>query len=233
MSQLDPSRREFLKAGSAAVALGAGLVPVVGGVQAASPPAKLVDGTPEWRNRQPGMAYRRLGRTNLMISEVVAGGDPITLENYKHLELALEMGLNYLDMAPAYNKGDTERAYGKLLAGSSGRRDKVFLTTKVSDFTKVRDGMYEEILKGLPAVQAGGDPPAGQPAQGRAWRRSPGLLPRILPRRAEVVRAVFPPGGDAGRVRAQGRGVAQAPRGDRRLGRGEPHAGSAPITSTS
>ena len=46
----------------------------------------------EWRNKQPGMAYRRLGRTGLMVSEVVCGGDPITLENYKHLERALEMG---------------------------------------------------------------------------------------------------------------------------------------------
>src|SRR5438128_189622 len=70
----------------------------------------------EWRNRKEGMAYRRLGRTGLMVSEIVCGGDPITLDDYKHLELALERGLNYLDMAPAYNKGDTERAYGKLLA---------------------------------------------------------------------------------------------------------------------
>ncbi len=107
-------------------------------------------GQVEWRNKQPGMAYRRLGRTGLMVSEVVAGGDPITLENYKHMELALEMGLNYLDMAPAYNKGDTERAFGKLLAGSSSRREKVFLTTKISDFTKTREGMYQEIFKSLP-----------------------------------------------------------------------------------
>ena len=95
------------------------------------------------------MAYRRLGRTGLMVSEVVAGGDPITLENYQHIDLAVEIGLNYLDMAPAYNKGDTERAFGKWLGGSSGRREKVFLNTKISDFTKVRDGLYEEIYKKL------------------------------------------------------------------------------------
>src|SRR3954464_6803442 len=88
----------------------------------------------EWRNKQPGMAYRRLGRTGMMISEVVSGGDPITSQNYKHLALAIDMGLNYLDMAPAYHNGDTERAYGKLLAGSSSLRDRVFLTTKVSDY---------------------------------------------------------------------------------------------------
>jgi aryl-alcohol dehydrogenase-like predicted oxidoreductase len=81
---------------------------------------------------------------------VVCGGDPITLQNYKHLELALEMGLNYLDMAPAYNNGDTERAYGKLLSGSSSRRDRVFLTTKVSAFDSTRHAMYKEIFDRLP-----------------------------------------------------------------------------------
>jgi aryl-alcohol dehydrogenase-like predicted oxidoreductase len=132
----NPSRRSFLQAAGAAVLL------------AGAAPAGSTD--LEWRNKQPGMAYRRLGRTNLMISEVVCGGDPITLKNYKHLELALEMGLNYLDMAPAYNGGDTERAYGKLLGGSSAKREKVFLTTKVSAFKTTRNRMYKAIFDGLP-----------------------------------------------------------------------------------
>ena len=103
----------------------------------------------EWRNRQPGMAYRRLGRTGLMISEIICGGDPIRTDNYKHVDLAIEMGLNYLDMAPAYGDGDCERAYGKLLGGSA-KRDKVFLQTKVSAFTDVRNRLYGDIFKGLP-----------------------------------------------------------------------------------
>lgn len=141
------NRRTFLHAGTAALLLG--------GAGSLARPAearaeKADDSSEEWRNKQPEMSYRRLGRTGMMISEVVCGGDPITLENYKHLELALEMGLNYLDMAPAYNKGDTERAYGKLLGSSSSKRDKVFLTTKVSDFNRVRNRLYREILDGLP-----------------------------------------------------------------------------------
>jgi aryl-alcohol dehydrogenase-like predicted oxidoreductase len=115
--------------------------------------AAAQDSRVEWRNRQAGMAYRRLGRTGLMISEVVSGGDPINLQNYKHLELALEMGLNYLDMAPQYSNGDTERAYGKLLAGSSSRREKVFLTTKISRYDQFREQMYKEIFDGLPATK--------------------------------------------------------------------------------
>jgi aryl-alcohol dehydrogenase-like predicted oxidoreductase len=127
------NRRSFLHQGLAAVALAA--LPARG----------------EERNRQSGMAYRKLGRTGLMVSEVVSGGDPIRLDNYDHLNLALEMGLNYLDMAPAYGRGDCEKAYARLLAQSSARREKVFLTTKISGFTNIRNQLYKEIFDGLPA----------------------------------------------------------------------------------
>jgi aryl-alcohol dehydrogenase-like predicted oxidoreductase len=138
------TRRNLLQAGTAAVALGQGLVP------AASASAAQGEAAVEWRNRQPGMAYRRLGRTGMMISEVVCGGDPIGSDNYKHLSLALEMGLNYLDMAPQYGNGDCERAYGKFLSEAPGRRDQVFLTTKASGFTQLREQMYRDIFEGLP-----------------------------------------------------------------------------------
>jgi len=148
--QLHISRRSVLKTGTLAV--GAASLPGTSAraTEERAAPKAPEAGQVEWRNKQPGMAYRRLGRTGLMVSEVVAGGDPITLENYKHMELALEMGLNYLDMAPAYNHGDTERAFGKFLAESSSKRERVFLTTKISDFTKTREGMYQEIFQGLP-----------------------------------------------------------------------------------
>lgn len=86
----------------------------------------------------------------MMISEVVSGGDPIKLDSYKQLELVIEMGLNYLDMAPAYHRGDCELAYGKLLAGSSAKREKVFLTTKISSFNGQLGRMYKEPFDGLP-----------------------------------------------------------------------------------
>jgi aryl-alcohol dehydrogenase-like predicted oxidoreductase len=105
-------------------------------------------GREEWKNKQPGMAYRRLGRTGLMVSEFGSGGDPIRLPNWEHLNLALEMGLNYLDMAPAYGRGECEQAYGKLI---KGRRDKVLLATKVSEFGGVRNRLYREIFDALPA----------------------------------------------------------------------------------
>lgn len=139
----DLSRRHFLKLGAV-------------GALAATGPAALIRGAEssaeysaaEWRNRQSSMTYRRLGRTGMMISEVVSGGDPIRLDNYEHLRLAIEMGLNYLDMAPAYGGGECERAYGKIVAQPS-MREKVFLNTKISGFTGVRNRLYREIFDGL------------------------------------------------------------------------------------
>jgi aryl-alcohol dehydrogenase-like predicted oxidoreductase len=131
------NRRDFLHASAVALAVGA-----LGGKANAT--------TVEWRNQQSGMAYRRLGRTGMMISEIVSGGDPIKLDNYEHLNLALEKGLNYLDMAPSYNQGKCEEAYGKLLAGSSAKREKVFLTTKISSFNRLAGQMYQDIFNGLP-----------------------------------------------------------------------------------
>lgn len=136
------SRRAFLQAAIAPAI--AGLALQSGGN------AQSTGGEPEWRNKQPDMAYRRFGRTNLMVSEIVCGGDPIRTNNYKHVALAVEMGLNYLDMAPAYGDGDCEIAYGKLLS-STVRRDRVFLTTKISAFSGTRNRMYKEIFNGLPA----------------------------------------------------------------------------------
>jgi aryl-alcohol dehydrogenase-like predicted oxidoreductase len=150
-SASDTTRRDFIRVGTGALALGAGASAVAGNRE--GPSSATGEAAVEWRNKQPGMAYRRLGRTGMMISEVVCGGDPITLKNYKHLERAFEKGLNYLDMAPAYNGGDTERAYGKLLAGSPSMREKVFLTTKVSDFNRVRTRMYKAIFDGLSGSQ--------------------------------------------------------------------------------
>lgn len=142
------SRRGFFQAGAAAAVLAGGAGPLAWhGRALGAAPESATD--LEWRNKQPDMAYRRLGRTNLMVSEVVSGGDPITPDNFDHLNAALERGLNYLDMAPAYHQGKTEEAYGKLLGGSSARRDRVFLTTKISGIDQLRERMYREIFDGL------------------------------------------------------------------------------------
>ena len=98
----------------------------------------------EWRNRQPEMRYRKLGRTGFMISEIVCGGDPISPTNNRHVELAIEMGLNYLDTAPEYGEGASERGYSGIIQGS--KRDRVFVNTKVRAFPASRFGAYKMVF---------------------------------------------------------------------------------------
>lgn len=138
------SRREFVT-GSLALAAGATLGNVA--VRANDATAPKTDSRAEWRNRNPQMRYRRLGRTNFMISEMVCGGDPIAPDNYRHVEVAIDMGLNYLDTAPAYGHGASEEGYGKVIAG--GVRQKIFLTTKVDPMLPNRFQAYLKVFEGL------------------------------------------------------------------------------------
>jgi aryl-alcohol dehydrogenase-like predicted oxidoreductase len=93
------------------------------------------------------MRYRRLGRTGYMVSEIVCGGNPISPTNYRHAELAIDMGLNYLDTAPAYGNGDSERGYANVVEGS--KRDRVFLNTKVSPLLPRRNDVYTKMFESL------------------------------------------------------------------------------------
>ena len=131
------SRREFLQALPAALA-----------VKAAAAPD---DAPGEWRNRQPGMAYRRLGRTNFQISEIVMGGNTISPTNFQHVLPAIDRGLNYLDTAPAYGKGASESGYAEVLKARP--RDKVFLNSKVSMWDINRNGLYRNIFDSLPGAE--------------------------------------------------------------------------------
>jgi aryl-alcohol dehydrogenase-like predicted oxidoreductase len=132
------TRRDFLSAG-ASMALAA----VIARKADAAPP----DAKGEWRNRQSGMAYRQLGRTGFMISEVVMGGNTISPDNYEHVLLAADMGLNYLDTAPAYGQGKSELGYARVLG--SRQRDQFFLNTKISLWDINRNKLYQDIFNSL------------------------------------------------------------------------------------
>jgi aryl-alcohol dehydrogenase-like predicted oxidoreductase len=150
-SAADISRRNFLFTSSTA-AMSIPLLPV-GNFMAGSSPAKasgIQKVEPVWRNKQEGMAYRQLGRTGFMISEVVNGGTHITPENIHLTEMAVERGLNYLDTAPNYKRGVSEDELGKLLKKRSWR-DKIFLTTKISGYASFRNNLYKEIFDTLPS----------------------------------------------------------------------------------
>jgi len=106
----------------------------------------------EWRNRQSNMAYRRLGRTGYMVSEIVMGGNTISPKNNRHVEMAIDMGLNYLDTSPAYGGGKSEEGYGEVIKHSS-IREKVFVNSKVSVFDSNRNDFYWKLFQSLPDTE--------------------------------------------------------------------------------
>jgi aryl-alcohol dehydrogenase-like predicted oxidoreductase len=137
-------RRDFLKS-SVALAIDGALQ--AGTVRAGQAATSTAGAKPEWRNKRPEMRYRKLGRTGFMISEMVCGGDPISPTNNRHVELAIEMGLNYLDTAPEYGEGQSERGYGAIIQGA--KRDQVFVNTKISVFPDTRFAAYEMLYARL------------------------------------------------------------------------------------
>ena len=83
------------------------------------------------------MQYRRLGRTELMVSEVGFGGHPIggigwggvTDENsLAALRRAFDLGVNFFDTADIYGRGHSEELIGQALAEV---RPNVVIATKV------------------------------------------------------------------------------------------------------
>ena len=65
------------------------------------------------------MLYRRLGRTNLMVSELgygaARGATDTPQELLATVRAAIEQGMNLIDTAPGYDKGDSERVLGRIL----------------------------------------------------------------------------------------------------------------------
>ena len=81
------------------------------------------------------MEYRTLGRTGVKVSPLCLGTmnfpDPSgEAESIAMINRALDGGINFIDTANVYNRGESEKVVGKALKGN-GRRDEVVLATKV------------------------------------------------------------------------------------------------------
>ncbi|MGE0483229.1 MAG: aldo/keto reductase [Gammaproteobacteria bacterium] len=105
----DPARRRFLKVGAAAGAAALG-------------PQVLAAGGNHVRS------YRRLGRTELKISDISFGSSRLREGQEDLVHFALDRGINYFDSAYGYTGGDSERVLGRAL---KGKRDQVVLVSKV------------------------------------------------------------------------------------------------------
>jgi aryl-alcohol dehydrogenase-like predicted oxidoreductase len=82
------------------------------------------------------MEYRTLGRTGVKVSPLCLGammfggwGNPDHDESIRIIHRALDAGVNFVDTADVYSRGESEEIVGKALAG--GRRENVVLATKV------------------------------------------------------------------------------------------------------
>ena len=86
------------------------------------------------------MNYRKLGKSNVSVSKICLGtmhfgSHADEKESFRIMDRALEAGINFFDTADIYGGsggwGRSEEIIGKWLAQGGGRRDKVFLATKV------------------------------------------------------------------------------------------------------
>src|SRR5438477_11571296 len=82
------------------------------------------------------MRYRVLGRTGVEVSTLCLGammfgewGNPDHDDSIRIIHRAHDAGINFIDTADVYSRGESEEIVGKALAG--GRRDNVILATKV------------------------------------------------------------------------------------------------------
>jgi aryl-alcohol dehydrogenase-like predicted oxidoreductase len=81
------------------------------------------------------MERHLLGRTGVSVSKLCLGammfgawGNPDHDESIRIIHAALDAGINFIDTADVYARGESEEIVGKALAG--GRRDDVILATK-------------------------------------------------------------------------------------------------------
>ncbi len=80
------------------------------------------------------MEYRQLGRTGVQVSPLCLGammfgawGNPDHDDSIRIIHRALDAGINFIDTADVYSRGESEEIVGKALRG---RRDNVVLATK-------------------------------------------------------------------------------------------------------
>lgn len=139
------NRRDFLK-GTFAIALGLGFT------------KNLHTDFPEDSvsfiksdKKDKGMPKRRLGKTDMMVSILCAGGYHIGRmqdERYtiQMIHTALDEGIDFFDSAWSYNNGDSERRLGKAL---KDRRNKAFVMTKSRgrDKTTAMNELHESLKR--------------------------------------------------------------------------------------
>jgi aryl-alcohol dehydrogenase-like predicted oxidoreductase len=150
------SRRAFLRnAGTFAAATAATAasgvaynrrwIPVIRDLVLADVETQAPEQLPAWAGSKIER-YRRLGRTDFMVSDISFGSSRI--ENVDVAKRALDRGINYFDTAPDYARFGSEEVLGEAI---EGRRHDVFLATKfcTANGHLADDAPIDEIIRAV------------------------------------------------------------------------------------
>ena len=122
-----PSRRSFLAAGLAAPAI------------------ESLQTKPNSPARKPALRFRTLGKTGLRVTELGFGCEGVS--DITVFQAALEMGINYFDVARSYESGNSEVLLGKALGA---RRKEIILASRsYGEDRKTIAGDLDASLKAL------------------------------------------------------------------------------------
>ncbi len=98
------------------------------------------------------METRRLGKTGMQVARIGFGGMTIPKVSVDQavatLNRALDLGVNFIDTARAYGKGDSERKIGRVM---KYRRNEVYLSSRSPDMSY--KGMKKALEESLRALQ--------------------------------------------------------------------------------
>ena len=148
---VDPGRRGFLTGAASGAGVALGSILVAGGAAGARAFFGLGQGGRGWKGISdniggPGVPmtheewkdawkgarvqdYRRFGRTEWQVSDIVLGTGPLKDELGTEItRSALDRGVNYIDTSPDYSAEGSEQAVGRAIRDFA--RDKLFLATK-------------------------------------------------------------------------------------------------------
>src|SRR2546429_9346709 len=125
------------------------------------------------------MEYTVLGRTGLRVSRVGCGGGGIgqvwgattEAESVRAIHCALELGVNFFDVAPGYGNGKAEEVLGRAL---QGRQEQVVVATKVRLAAEEMHDVAGAVRTSVAARLRGAGPGTG----GRRGGPTPAPAPR-------------------------------------------------------
>ncbi|MFT7654525.1 MAG: putative aldo/keto reductase-like oxidoreductase [Limisphaerales bacterium] len=109
-------RRKFIKQ---TALVGAGSLLASTSSQAITPPQQVKNAHVQ--------SYRRLGRTELEVSDISFGSSRLRTGSERLIDHALARGVNYIDTAEGYTNGQSETVIGNAL---KGKRDQAYLVSK-------------------------------------------------------------------------------------------------------